>query len=327
MILAGCFFLSLAALAQQTEKPKPAECVRVETAAFPGEDQPSPQAIESLAGCDSESLYYGIGRAAEPAKARECAFAEMASGSGGDVWGGANILMMIYANGKGADRNIDLAIKLACEKSWAPAEVQARIEHLHRLQEQGSNMKNFDLCDDITSGYMGGFCAGHAERIESVRRQDRLASMTGRWSREHRQAFHSLEQAASRFFMARRDNEVDTGGSARVAFMVEEEASLRNDFLVSLDAFETGKLPAFSARQFADADARLNTVYGKAQPAEEPSYAGAVTRKGIKNTQREWIRYRDAWVAFGKKKYPKVSAESWKTYFTEKRIRMLEAFH
>jgi hypothetical protein len=35
---------------------------------------------------------------------------------------------------------------------------------------------------------------------------------------------------------------------------------------------------------------------------------------------------RDAWVEFGKLKYPQVSAVSWKAYLTEKRIPMLEEF-
>jgi hypothetical protein len=40
------------------------------------------------------------------------------------------LLTMIYANGKGAARNFDLALKFACEVDGAPAENGYRLEHL-----------------------------------------------------------------------------------------------------------------------------------------------------------------------------------------------------
>jgi uncharacterized protein YecT (DUF1311 family) len=53
---------------------------------------------------------------------------------------------------------------------------------------------------------------------------------------------------------------------------------------------------------------------------------GTVTPEGIKAAQELWIAYRDAWVAFGKQRYPSVNAEGWKTFLTQQRIGMLNFF-
>ena len=37
--------------------------------------------------------------------------------------------------------------------------------------------------------------------------------------------------------------------------------------------------------------------------------------------------YRDAWIAFGKVKYPQVAPNAWRAWFTRKRIAMLEGLH
>ena len=50
------------------------------------------------------------------------------------------------------------------------------------------------------------------------------------------------------------------------------------------------------------------------------------SKDDIRESQRLWIPYRDAWVALGKVRYPKVSAAAWQTWLTRLRIRQLEEF-
>jgi len=56
--------------------------------------------------------------------------------------------------------------------------------------------------------------------------------------------------------------------------------------------------------------------------------AGAGVRRidkaGIQAAQRAWLRYRDAWVEFGKVRYPAVPAHAWRAWFTRQRIDMLK---
>src|SRR5262249_39964321 len=151
-------------------------CERLAVASLPAADQPSPGEVEALATCDAEALYYGIGRSSDYAEARRCAYAQR-RGDGAPVFGGPEILLMIYANGKGVPRNLDIATQFACEVGGAEAELGGRIAHLTRLRG-ASQPPDLDICDDVTSGFMGGHCAAHAERVAKVQRDARLKAAT-----------------------------------------------------------------------------------------------------------------------------------------------------
>ena len=117
------------------QRPEYAEsvaiCERVRELQPPVADRPDPEQARALAGCDSEALYHGIGMAADPVRARQCALLE-AAGSDGRRSGfaGDAMLMTIYANGVGAERNLDLATAMACRTQGAPFEVAGRVHHL-----------------------------------------------------------------------------------------------------------------------------------------------------------------------------------------------------
>ena len=106
-------------------------------------------------------------------KARACAYVELAEGDG-EVFGRSRVLMMIYATGIGGTQNLNLAIHLACETEGAPAEMEGRVAHLERLKGAKGSKVKFDLCDDVTSGYMSGHCAGHDQRMAAAKRDRAL---------------------------------------------------------------------------------------------------------------------------------------------------------
>ena len=91
-------------------------------------------------------------------------------------------------------------------------------------------------------------------------------------------------------------------------------------------SFETGKFPIGSAELFREADARLNFVYRKAISDAEVHKGdyGAVQPDGIRNAERAWLKYRDAWVAFAKTRYPSVPPEAWLVLLTNDRISILD---
>jgi hypothetical protein len=45
----------------------------------------------------------------------------------------------------------------------------------------------------------------------------------------------------------------------------------------------------------------------------------------IQAARHAWLRYRDAWVEFGKVRYPAVPAHAWRAWFTRQRIDMWKA--
>lgn len=298
-------------------------CKKAEKIQLPAKDRSDAKTAKSLDGCESANLYYGFDVTPDFTKARHCAYLEMDRGDT-KVFGGSATLMMIYANGNGVKKNADLAIKFACKLDGAPAEMEYRVQHLLDLKKSRGG-KPFDLCDDITSGYMQGHCAGRDQRFEDAKRKRILDGILAKWGQKDKQGFAFLRQSFDKFSEARIRNEVDTSGTARAAFQIEEESILSNDLVTAVVQLEKGKLPRYTQDDTIKADRDLNNVYGKIQ-SKKDFHWGSVTQAGIKHTQRIWLKYRDAWVTFGRQKYPQVSEESWRTWLTRKRIAMLKEF-
>jgi uncharacterized protein YecT (DUF1311 family) len=317
-------------------EPWKASCARVKDVAFPAADQPDDGARKALHGCSSESLFYGIGQAADPEKARLCAYVERAAGDD-LVFGGSAILMTIYATGVGGQRNPDLAIHLACGLEGAPAEMEYRVKHLETLKTKvtttakasktsktGKPIK-FDLCDDISSGFMEGHCASHDQRITQAKRDQKYAARLAKWTPPERAAFQKLRDAAGLFFVASSGNEVDMSGTARAQIQIEEEEALEKSFSGFLDRLERGAVPAATAAELAKADRQLNAVYQKVMHAGELG-AGTVTADGIRQTERTWPGYRDAWAELARVKFPQTDPVAVKVWLTQARRDMLESF-
>ncbi len=298
-----------------------AQCKALAAKPYPSAHRAPAAEQGKLAGCSATKLYYGIGAAVDHVRARQCALA--AKEDDQPFQEDRGVLMMLYANGLGVPRDFQLARKAACEAGGADAEVSLRLEHLAAM-EAGKDRKPIDVCDDATSGYMGGWCASVSNDLKEQKRGAGFAKLIAPWSAQQKQAFARLESRANDFFDVRSTEEVDLSGTARAAFTIQEEARQREDFRASVAAFEKGALPRDSDAEFKRLDARLNAVYKQLRAMPEPQF-GTIRFDGIQRTQRAWLAYREAWVAFGKVKYPKVPANAWRAFFTRKRIAMLEA--
>jgi uncharacterized protein YecT (DUF1311 family) len=291
----------------------------------PAADKPDAKTAASLKGCDSEKLYYGIGMKADPVRARQCAFLEMQKEPDEGVFAGRTMLMTIYANGVGAKRDLDVATHLACGLEGAPAEVDGRVTHLHELKAKNWAGNDFDFCDDITSGLAMGYCADHAANVAAPVREAKIARLASSFGASEKQAFDSLRRAQTAFVEAHGSGEVDMSGTARAAMSIQAEESARDEFVDVLQRLASGQAPAFTHAQFVAADAKLNSAYRKALAEAGPSDApGAVQKEGIRDAQRAWLRYRDAFLAFAAIKYPQISRDSLAAWLTQERTKMLE---
>jgi hypothetical protein len=121
-------------------------CAEVKDVELPAQDRPSPEERSALVHCISQDLYFGFGQPADPAKARKCAYVETEEGNKDLPFGGKTILMMVYVNGKGAPRNLDVALRLACDLSGAPSDVAGNIHQLARFKEAHWTGENFSVC-------------------------------------------------------------------------------------------------------------------------------------------------------------------------------------
>jgi uncharacterized protein YecT (DUF1311 family) len=328
-------FAALASSARAELAPETqALCAKAKAVSVPSEDVACTSQKPLFKECDSPILYYGIGVAQDYESARKCAYMERERADAKPM-GGSGMLMMIYANGLGVEKNYDLALKFACEAGGAEAEVEHRVDHLVQLKEEvpltncEDNKALFseeycagkiDMCDDITSGHMQGVCAAKDSAIAEAKNEADLRALTVAWPVDHRQQFERLKRLADRYFDNHAENEIDLSGSARAAFQIEEKDAMLEKFRETLRHFET-KLPTYSSLDFKRADKEMQTAY-KTQLRKLATIQRGTTVKldNVMRTQKLWLAYRDAWVAFAKLHFPEASAESIKTYVTLERI-------
>lgn len=322
--------LSAAAVASD-DRTREAACRQWAKTPIPKQDIGS-----APADCDAESLYYGRdgkGDGRDVVAARHCAYRQRGTGAQVDtqseVFGGSGILMMLYANGQGVKRNPALAKRFACEYGGAPAEVSGRLEHIEAIAK-GTDQKAMDLCDDITSGMMSGFCSRRSADAARFERDRRWQSLQAAWTPAQRAAWTPLRKAADDYFELVSREETDMSGTARGAFAVEARERLDIALLDAMTRFESGKRPTQKAADFARADKALNATY-KTTLAKLAAGRGdgmfgdygSIGPDGVRETQRAWLRYRDVWVRFAALRWPGTPADAWKAWLTKERTEAL----
>jgi uncharacterized protein YecT (DUF1311 family) len=285
--------------------------------------------------CNSYKLYSGIGIKVDYAAARKCAWAERLAIQANlqpkytvaSIFGGSAMLSVLYANGEGVERNIPLAIRFSCEQGWAPAEFGGRVVHLESLRGKPAvSGSKFQFCDDITSGFMQGYCTAFDTEIQDQTRTRDIHLLSLSWPPQQQSLLNALAQAEQAYAHAHGSGEINISGTARAAEQIEEENKLRDEFQAALIFFEKGNLPKAFSDDLVKSDNELNLLYRKAVADAETrkSGYGAVQPEGIRATERAWLKYRDAWIAFTKMRYPSVSTEAWLTLLTNDRIAVLQ---
>ncbi|HEU0134625.1 MAG TPA: lysozyme inhibitor LprI family protein [Allosphingosinicella sp.] len=299
-------------------------CRRVRDREPPESDRPDPATARSLEGCDSEALYYGIGMPADPVRARQCAFLEAEGDQGGVFWG-RTMLMTIYANGRGASRDLDVATHLACGIEGAPMESHGRVRHLAGLKSSGWKGQDFHFCDDITSGLAMGYCEDHEAGIAGARREAGLAAMVAGWTAAEQRAFRRLREAHDAYAEAHGSGEVDLSGTARAAMAIAAEETLRDELVEVLERLRSGRPLPVPATGLEQEDSALNAAYRKRlrDLGGADGGIGAVTAQGVRDAERAWIRYRDSFLDFAAIKFPRVPRAQLAAWLTRQRTAVL----
>jgi hypothetical protein len=295
-------------------------CASVKDVELPAADRPTPAEEKALAKCVSVDLYYGFGQPVDPVKARKCAYAEMDRDAKAPI-GGKAILMMIYANGNGATRNFDVATKLACSLGGGPGDDAGRVYQLDRLKKQNWAGNSFSVCDHSSARELYEQCAILSERFDKVERDQKFNDLIAAWKPAEKKAFHTFMEEANRFYEVQAKNGVNLEGT----FEIQEEIFFKNNLLSSLQAFERGELPNYTAEEFQKAEAAEQAAYQRTQTGDVAQW-GTVTRQSVQKSEDEWRRYCSAWIAFGRQKYPGVSEQSWKAWLDTDRTVMLNRF-
>ena len=280
-------------------------CQKVQQVIPPASDLPSAEMIQSLKGCQAEKIYYRL--TPDYTKARLCAY----------TTDDKEILSMIYANGYGVIANRDLALHFSCQERGNLRDLQLRLEDLVAYDVKGDD--EFDVCDNPGTTPMADYCQGREDAIATEDHVARIAKLTAAWKPEEKVAFTKLQKAFDSFRDARVDviAAIYADGTARSIFPNGERMRENEEFISILEKYEKGELPSYSSDQLKAFDDKLNEDYKATRQGND------AVIKGRKDTERAWIKYRDAWVAFGKIRYPQVTADSWKALLTKERISTL----
>ncbi|HEX7288310.1 MAG TPA: hypothetical protein VF532_19140, partial [Candidatus Angelobacter sp.] len=174
-------------------------CAEVKDVALPATDRPTAEETKALAACVSQELYFGFDKTPDPVAARKCAFLEMDRGNN-EPFAGKTILMMVYANGKGVARNLDLALKLGCEVPGAAGDVAGRVHELERYKQANWSGESFSVCDHSADRHMYGECAILDYRFDHLEREKTLDAMAAKFTPAQKKAFQALRHEAAAFF-------------------------------------------------------------------------------------------------------------------------------
>ncbi|MBF0263403.1 MAG: DUF1311 domain-containing protein, partial [Magnetococcales bacterium] len=242
----------------------------------------------------------------------------------------AAILMMLHANGAGVERNLGVAIALACAMNGAAMEIDGRVKHLERLRRENWQGSDFSWCDDITSGMAQGICARLESRLAEARNGSRWESLLAKWSDKATNALlRRLDERFEAFVAARGEHEIERSGTAQLALVLEDEMALREVFLTDLETIAKGSSPWQGVEKATDADARLNKCYKAIQRQSRQAFGenwNTVRQDGIRQTQRAWLAYRDGWVAFLGQAAPRIPRDTILQGLTLRRVAQLEPF-
>jgi len=226
-----------------------------------------------------------------------------------------------YANGERVKRNAKTAIALLCHSSDVPAELESTVDALYETKDDAKLDEPFRFCDYVTSGMSGARCAADEEAANTEKRDDEVRALMKDWSAPQKQAYAKLRKAADAFFEERSSAEVDQSGTARTQMSISERGELEDAFLAILRDLEARRYPP--AGDFKKADGALNETYAKLLKPGALGDWSTVKAEGVRKTQRLWIRYRDAWAALAKVRYPKLATDALEARLTDERTQEL----
>lgn len=291
-------------------------CLAAGKPIIPKSDLPSQKERKLYRNHDCLDYQFGIGVKTDLRKYRLCLLSQQDTDN--------TLLAEVYANGWGVRRNPNLATALICyADNLAPAELTGMVNVLYH-SKQTKSAKPFQFCENITSGFNMSVCAAQDEKINAYQRHKKLEQMTANWPAKDRLALQKLLVAAKVFFKTHAENEQDMSGTAHGAIAIGEETALNNQLVTDLQRFESGKLPKDTDIKRVD---HLQTeVFKKLMQLNyEDNNMGTLTKQGIRETERKWLQYKEAWVHFGVQRYPTTSANAWRVWITLNRIEQLKA--
>jgi uncharacterized protein YecT (DUF1311 family) len=282
-----------------TEAEADAICAKVAHFKPGPEATPSAQDRKTFAdkSADCTGFVYDTGQGTDSDKGRRCCL----------VHGDCNReLAMIFANGWKVRRDLDAATYFICQAGdeMAPFEQWEMLGHVEHMRT-AKTPKDLDFCEYAESGRGTAWCAGLDLDRRSFLAKRRTEDIRKALDPAARQSLAQLEKAADSFKEADAElRAADTrGGTIHNSEILGAEGKRVEIFISTLERFGRQRAAAASAESLKQADTTLNAAYKAAMALEDEACEGCgegekSTRALLRDAQRIWIHYRDAWTAF-----------------------------
>lgn len=319
LILALFFAVTIQA---QQRQSRSAVCVAADALQAPAVD-----ARPSGPGCADNLLnrYYAARTEADFARLRRCAYAGVAEAARQGItedspegaWlQGPAVLAMLYANGQGIAPNLRLAEHFACgiHSIWDDGRDLAQAIESERLR--GPNRYPLDICKTPTGLQINVTCLDMKQDKVAAEIANEQKLFEAGQSRAVDDAFRKL-LAARKAYQNIYGTQFSGGTSGNGQGIMEQAIEEDKSWVQILKDLEAGKVPHYTKADLRKADADLNRLYQQRLGDETDGPAGVQ----IRNPERVWLKYRDAWVVYGTLRWPQTSHESWLAWVTLQRDR------
>ena len=292
--------------------------------------------------CNGESLYYS----ADPSRfqhARSCVLAKLGlfrAGTPSDqaraaqsaAAGGATfpagidreglVLAMVYANGEGVRKNLPLARRFLCEYGDGIGS-DTNAEELTKFDALTSSGQRFDMCGkQIDFGRGVDYdCLGFQQDRRDKEVQLREAAILKTTSPPVRAAFVELRRAWEAFHSAygAMDSAICDGGTGCGPITENDDLKFTGSWLAALKNIEAGTPPAThaDAAKFSMLDRDLNEKFrASLKFYTEGTSAEEGLTPAVREADRKWLIYREAWVHFGALRWPDLPSDQWRAWQT-----------
>jgi uncharacterized protein YecT (DUF1311 family) len=215
-------------------------------------------------------------------------------------------------------------LALVVRGGFAPASKETAIDSVYRDYKKGI-VRLFNICDYVTSGYGGSFCARRADEEDSSLRQRVLDSLKTNMNLQPAKLLNKTYQAASAFIDAKAEQEEQHSGSGRGAWITQSKMKQKHQFISLIDSVMNGFEPSPN-QSFKQADRTLNKTYKKALKVlsrEDQPFQYFTRPRDLREVQRLWIPCRDQAATLFHAINKDVDESTWKAWLTERRIVQL----
>lgn len=232
-------------------------------------------------------------------------------------------------NSKLNDDDYDLSLirfQLVCRGGDVPSELESAVEDIYPRWKNG-RFEDFNLCNYVTSGMGGGFCASREADSKNSEIQNQYDQFLKGMAPEVIELFHNAINGYRDYLELKVYNEEGHGGTGRAAWAIDSKTEQIEEYFQTIVKIRDGFIPTDSVQE-SNIDDELSNVYeavleklGQKPIGDLMMYE--ITADGVSETQQQWISSRESSQKLFEKLNESVPPGYWYVWITEARVKEL----